>query len=114
MNQLLLVVLSLLTLLELSTARKFPVKPLQLWSNKDPSSQGIESEEVSLDNVRRARQAGNIDFEDLPTLPSVESTTELAMHTLDSYFSMARGFIDTVQPGPLPYGNWKIYLCLYN
>ncbi len=117
--KLLLGVISLLTVLELSTGGNFPVRNVRSvhMRSEDVHDQMEELEEINrkvefsetisrIENpVRKARQAGGIDFGNLPAFPSVESVTEFAMSTLDSYYAMVRGFIDAVQPGPLPYGN---------
>ena len=64
-----------------------------------------------LEHVRRVRQTGGLDFGDLPTtVPAIESVIDISMGSVDGYFMLVRSFIDTVRPGPLPYGNYKHYL----
>lgn len=60
--------------------------------------------QVPLAALRLIRQSENFDFGNLPTRPEIQSVLEYSEDAVQTFYNLVRSFINTVLPGPLPYG----------
>lgn len=63
---------------------------------------------------------GSLDFGELPTRPGIQSVLDYPDDAIQTFYNFVRLFVDTVLPGPLPYGElivvdpYNITLTLYH
>ena len=61
------------------------------------------------DGLLNSIEEGNFDLDPLLNLTvDINSATEILVGTLGAYYSIPRSVIDTIRPGPLPYGKPKL------
>ena len=90
-----------------------PVYGLAGDQGADKSNHLLIQREAGAQDVLSSVQEEVSDIFDLNLLPNgteiINSATEYFAGTLGAYYSIPRSVIDTIRPGPLPYGKINLY-----